>query len=58
MGPRTVAEFVVDCDCHYILNCLDRGISEIRFTGDALVTLTRKCILERRRCRNSSDSGA
>ena len=55
MGPRTVAEFVADCDWHYVLNCLDRGISDTQFTGDALEALARKCILERRRGRNKSD---
>ncbi|MCO8309657.1 hypothetical protein [Pseudomonas mandelii] len=53
MGPRTVAEFVADCDWHYVLNCLDRGISETRFTCDALEA--RMCVLECRRGRNSSD---
>jgi len=55
MGPRTVAQFVAGCGWDYVLNCLDRGISSTRFTGDALATLARKCILERRRCRNLSD---
>ena len=55
MGTRTVAEFVADCDWHYVLNCLDRGISDTQFTGDALEALARKCILERRRGRNKSD---
>ncbi len=50
-GPRTVAQFVAKCDWHYVLNCLDRGISNKRFTGDELA---RMCILERRRRRNSS----
>jgi hypothetical protein len=30
MGPRTVAKFIPDCDWHYVLNCLDRGISSTR----------------------------
>jgi hypothetical protein len=55
MRPRTVAEFVSDCDLQYILNCLDRDISSTRFTGDALAKLARKTILERRRGRSSSD---
>ncbi len=55
MGTRTVAEFVADCDWHYVLNCLDRGISDTQFTGDALEALARECILERRRGRNKSD---
>lgn len=54
MGPHTVAEFVIDCDAQYVLNCLDRGISSTRFTGVALAILARKCIVERRRGRNSS----
>jgi hypothetical protein len=49
MGPRTVAEFVADCGWDYILNCLDRGISSTVFSGDALHTLTKKCIVQRRR---------
>ncbi len=49
MGPRTVAEFVAKCDWGYVLNCLDRGISSTRFSGDALQTLAKKCIVQRRR---------
>lgn len=49
MGPRTVAEFVADCDWHYILNCLDRGISPTVFSGNALHALAKKCIVQRRR---------
>lgn len=49
MGPRTVAEFVADCDWHYVLNCLDRGISSTRFSGNALHTFAKKCIVQRRR---------
>lgn len=36
MGPRTVAEFVANCDWHYVQNCLNRAISDKRFTGDGL----------------------
>ena len=49
MGPRTVAEFVVKCGWDYVLNCLDRGISSTRFSGDALHTFAQKCIVQRRR---------
>lgn len=49
MGPRTVAEFVADCDWHYVLNCLDRGISSTRFSGNALHALAKKCNVQRRR---------
>ena len=49
MGPRTIAEFVADCGWDYVLNCLDRGISSTRFSGDALHTLAKKCIVQRRR---------
>ncbi|VVQ10776.1 hypothetical protein [Pseudomonas fluorescens] len=49
MGPHTVAEFVADCDWHYVLNCLDRGISPTVFSGDVLHTLAQKCIIQRRR---------
>lgn len=49
MGPRTVAEFVADCGWDYVLNCLDRGISPTVFSGDALHTLAKKCIVQRRR---------
>ncbi|WP_017254534.1 hypothetical protein [Pseudomonas tolaasii] len=49
MGPRTVAEFVVKCDWPYVLNCLDRGISSTRFSGDALHAFAKKCIVQRRR---------
>ena len=49
MGPRTVAQFVADCDWHYVLNCLDRGISPTVFSGDALYALAKKCIVQRRR---------
>jgi hypothetical protein len=49
MGPRTVAEFVADCGWDYALNCLDRGISSTVFSGDALHTLAKKCIVQRRR---------
>jgi hypothetical protein len=49
MGPRTVSEFVVNCDWDYVLNCLDRGISSTRFSGDALHTFAKKCIVQRRR---------
>lgn len=49
MGPRTVAEFVADCDWHYILNCLDRGISPTVFSGNTLHALVKKCIVQRRR---------
>ena len=49
MGPRTVAEFVAKCDWHYVLNCLDRGISSTVFSGNALHTLAKKCIVQRRR---------
>lgn len=49
MGPRTVSEFVVSCGWDYVLNCLDRGISITRFSGDALHSLAKKCIVQRRR---------
>jgi len=49
MGPRTVAEFVAKCDWPYVLNCLDRGISSTRFSGDALHAYAKKCIVQRRR---------
>jgi len=49
MGPRTVAEFVVKCGWDYVLNCLDRGISSTRFSGDALHAFAKKCIVQRRR---------
>jgi hypothetical protein len=49
MGPRTVAEFVADCGWDYVLNCLDRGMSSTVFSGDALPTLAKKCIVQRRR---------
>jgi hypothetical protein len=49
MGPRTVAEFVTNCDWNYVLNYLDRGISPTAFSGDALHTLTKNCIVQRRR---------
>ena len=49
MGSRTVAEFVADLGWDYILNCLDRGTSSTRFSGDALHTLAKKCIVQRRR---------
>jgi len=49
MGPRTVAEFVADCDWSYILNCLDRGISSTQFSGNALHGFAKKCIVQRRR---------
>lgn len=49
MGPRTVAEFVTNCGWDYVLNCLDRGISSTRFSGDALHTYAKKCIIQRRR---------
>jgi hypothetical protein len=49
MGPRTVAEFVANCDWHYVLNCLDRGISPTVFSGEALQTFAKKCIVQRRR---------
>lgn len=49
MGPRTVAQFVADCDWHYVLNCLDRGISPSVFSGHALYAVAKKCIVQRRR---------
>ncbi|MDR7109241.1 hypothetical protein [Pseudomonas frederiksbergensis] len=49
MGPRTVAEFVTNSGRDYLLNCLDRGISSTRFSGDALHTFAKKCIVQRRR---------
>lgn len=49
MGPRTVAEFVADCGWHYVLNCLDRGISSTRFSGAALHAFAKKCIVQRHR---------
>ncbi|MBI6911091.1 hypothetical protein [Pseudomonas palleroniana] len=49
MGPRKVAEFVAECDWPYVLNCLDRGISSTRFSGDALHAFAKKCIVQRRR---------
>jgi hypothetical protein len=49
MGPRTVSEFVTNCSWDYVLNCLNRGISSTRFSGDALHTLAKKCIVQRRR---------
>jgi hypothetical protein len=49
MGPRTVAEFVADSGWDYVLNCLDRGISPTVFSGGALHTLAKKCIVQRRR---------
>ena len=52
MGPRTVAQFVAKCDWHYVLNCLDRGISSTKFSGNALATFARRRVIERRRGRN------
>lgn len=49
MGKRTLAQFVVDANTDYVLNCLDRGISSKKFTGQALVKLAMKCICQRRR---------
>lgn len=49
MGQRTVAQFVVDAHTEYVLNCLDRGIQSKKFSGSALVELSKKCILQRRR---------
>ena len=49
MGPHTVAEFVAKCGWDYVLNCLDRGISSTRFSGDALHAFAKKCIVQRRR---------
>jgi hypothetical protein len=49
MGQRTLAQFVVDANTDYVLNCLDRGISSKKFTGQALVKLAMKCICQRRR---------
>ncbi|GGL61761.1 hypothetical protein GCM10009091_49350 [Pseudomonas brenneri] len=54
MGPRTVAEFVVRCDWPYVLNCLDRGISSTRFSGDALHAFAKKCVVQRRRQQTGS----
>lgn len=44
-----MAEFVADCDWHYVLNCLDRGISSTRFSGNALHAFAKNCIVQRRR---------
>lgn len=52
MGPRTVAEFVSDCDSSYILNCLSRGLDSRKFTGRSLEKLAAKCVIDRRRGRN------
>lgn len=49
MRQRTLAQFVVNCHTEYVLNCLDRGISSTKFSGDALEQLARLCILQRRR---------
>lgn len=49
MGQRSLAKFVVDCHTDYVLNCLDRGIQAKKFSGDALVELAKKCIVQRRR---------
>lgn len=49
MGDRTVAEFVQSCNVDYVLNCLDGGIQSRIFTGGALHTMARKCIVQRRR---------
>ncbi|APV42084.1 hypothetical protein PFAS1_23175 [Pseudomonas frederiksbergensis] len=49
MGQRTLAQFVINCHAEYVLNCLDRGISSTKFSGDALEQLARLCILQRRR---------
>lgn len=49
MGQRSLAQFVVDCHTEYVLNCLDRGIQSKKFSGNALVKLAKKCILQRRR---------
>jgi len=39
----------VKCGWDYVLNCLDRGISSTRFSGDALHAFAKKCIVQRRR---------
>lgn len=49
MGPRTVAEFVTNCNASYVLNCLDRGISSTRFSGSALEALARRTVIKARR---------
>ncbi|ATR83812.1 hypothetical protein CS390_15325 [Pseudomonas sp. HLS-6] len=55
MGPSTVAQFVTSCDADYILNCLSRGLSGTQFSGNALVELASKRVIDRRRRRNVED---
>lgn len=48
-GPAQGGRVPSNCDWHYVLNCLDRGISSTRFSGNALQALAKKCIVQRRR---------
>lgn len=46
---RPLLEFLLACDTPYLVNSLSRGISETQFSGDELVKMAKRSILERRR---------
>jgi hypothetical protein len=52
---HTVARFIGRCDNDYLVNCLSRGLSATRFSGDALAKHARLSILARRRAAISRD---
>lgn len=50
MGEHNdVASFVLKCDLDYLSTRLDSGTSRTRFSDDALVTLAKKTVCDRRR---------
>jgi hypothetical protein len=50
MGGDLV-QFINRCDAHYILSNLSSNLQDKHFTGSALVTLAKRCIVQRRRQR-------
>ncbi|WP_313329808.1 hypothetical protein [Comamonas sp.] len=49
MGGKTLTQFILSCDDHYIVKNLAGGISSTKFSGDALHAHAKKTIRSRRK---------
>lgn len=54
MGDRTVAQFFTGAGDDYLIGCLAQSLSSSRFSGDALVTMAKRVVLDCRRGRTAS----
>ncbi|MEA1606122.1 hypothetical protein [Pseudomonas spirodelae] len=53
MGDRTVSQFFADAGDDYLIGCLAPGLNPSRFSGDALVNMATRVVLDCRRGRTA-----